>query len=27
MNPGQIIGVCRSIHRIFDLAPQRSRFA
>ena len=26
-NPGQIIGVCRSIHRIFDLAPQRSRFA
>ena len=25
--PGQIIGVCRSIHRIFFLAPQRSRFA
>ncbi len=27
-NPGQIIGVCRSIHRIFDLtaAAQRNRF-
>ncbi len=26
---GQIIGVCRSIHRIFDLSPaaQRARFA
>lgn len=27
-SPGQIIGVCRSIHRIFDLTPaaQRARF-